>query len=123
MTRYQTGDDPGQLEHWPFDNPASAYQILSGTPQTSGRFDAGGAGHLTRAGIWRCTQGRFSCIEQGDEMMTVLSGSGALIYPEAELTVPLAAGDTVFIADGSHVIWHIENTLTKVFFGFKADGY
>ncbi len=113
----------GALEHWPFDNPASAYRIVDGTPRTFGRIDEGGPGHSTRFGIWRCTVGSFECIEQGDELMTVLSGCGRVINHTAATTVELRAGDSLFIRDGSRVTWVIDKDLTKVFHGFKADGY
>lgn len=120
---YQIGQDPGPLEDWPFDNPLSDYKILSGTPRASGRLDMGGSGHPTRSGIWRCTEGRFACIEQGDEMMTVLSGRGTLTDIETGAVQELTPGDTIFIKDGMQAIWDIEEVLTKAFFGFKADGY
>lgn len=123
MTRYRIDDDPGPLEDWPFDNPQSDYRVLSGTPRASGKLDAGGAGHEMRAGIWRCTEGRFSCIEQGDEMMTVLSGRGTLTDAESGTVRTMEPGDTLFIHDGMRAIWEIELTLTKAFFGYKADGY
>lgn len=113
-----------QLESWPFDNPASQYRIISGTPEASGRLDAGGApGDVTRAGIWRCTKGVFECIEQGDELMTVLAGTCRLTFHATGEAHELSMGDSLFIRDGSHVTWEIGETLTKVFFGFKADGY
>ena len=123
MRRYQIGEDPGPLEDWPFDNPLSDYKILSGAPRASGRLDSGGTGHTTRAGIWRCTKGQFSCIEQGDEMMTVLSGRGRLTDMTSGKVQALAPGDTLFIHDAMHALWDIEDELTKAFFGYKADGY
>jgi uncharacterized cupin superfamily protein len=74
MHKYKPGDDVGELEFWPFDNPASDYRIVEGEPKTYGRIDQGGDGHTTRYGIWRCTAGTFDCNEQGEELMTVLSG-------------------------------------------------
>ena len=74
MFMYKPGDEVGPLEDWPFENPASDYLIREGSPRSSGRFDMGGPGHTTRFGIWRCTKGVFDCTEQGDELMTILSG-------------------------------------------------
>ena len=123
IRHYQIGQDPGPLEDWPFDNPLSDYKILSGNPRASGRLDEGGASQAFRAGIWRCTEGRFSCIEQGDEMMTVLSGRGTLTDIETGKMQTMAPGDTLFIKHGMRAIWEIEEVLTKAFFGFKEDGY
>ena len=72
MSKYKPGDDVGPLEFWPFDAPESDYVITRGAPKTYGRIDAGGPGHTTRYGIWRCTEGAFGCTEQGDELMTVV---------------------------------------------------
>ncbi|MGA9252126.1 MAG: cupin domain-containing protein [Roseobacter sp.] len=123
MISYALGCDVGLLEDWPFDNPDSRYRITSGSPRASGRLDAGGPGHLTRFGIWRCTAGVFECIEQGDELMTVLSGRCRLINHTEGSEQVLAAGDSLFIRDQSHVTWDIREDITKVFHGFKPDGY
>ena len=74
MIPYPFGSDVNDLDFWPFDNPASQYKVVQGKPKAYGRLDAGGAGQQTRLGIWRCTKGSFECIEQGDELMIVLSG-------------------------------------------------
>ncbi len=123
MIQYRVGGDVGTLEDWPFDNPLSQYRITRATPRASGRLDAGGPGHTTRFGIWRCTQGAFECIEQGDELMTVLSGTCTLTNHTEGTSIKLEPGDSLFIRDQSHVTWDIENDLTKVFHGFKRDGY
>ena len=123
MIKYQGVQDVGELEHWPFDNPLSQYKVIKGSPHASGRLDAGGTGHLTRFGIWRCTAGVFECIEQGDELMTVLSGRCRLINHTEGSEQVLAPGDSLFIRDQSHVTWDIDEDITKVFHGFKPDGY
>ena len=123
MIKYEVGQDVGALQLWPFDNPASQYRILSGSPVASGRIDAGGKGHNTRFGIWRCTAGSFQCIEQGDELMTVLSGRCILKNHTEDTKVNLKPGDSLFIRDQSHVTWEITEELTKVFHGFKVNGY
>ena len=123
MQKYAPGDDVGPLEFWPFDSPASAYQIVEGEPKTYGRIDLGGPGHTTRQGIWRCTAGAFECTEQGDELMTVLSGHGRLVGLDGVGVQDLTPGHTLFIRDGSRVRWEIFEDLTKVFFAHKADGY
>ncbi|MEE4188671.1 MAG: cupin domain-containing protein [Roseobacter sp.] len=123
MISYRPESDVGPLEDWPFENPASAYVIKSGTPRASGRLDAGGPGHKTRFGIWRCTVGVFECIEQGDELMTVLSGRCRLTNHTDGTEFDLSPHDSLFIRDGSHVTWDIAEDITKVFHGFKPDGY
>lgn len=123
MFKYTQGSDVGELEDWPFDNPLSNYQIKEGSPRASGRIDAGGPGHTTRTGIWRCTKGVFECTEQGDELMTILSGRCRLIDSDSGEIHELNASDTLFVHDGSRVTWDIIEDVTKVFFGHKGDGF
>ncbi|MEM1076598.1 MAG: cupin domain-containing protein [Pseudomonadota bacterium] len=123
MAPYSVGGDVGTLEDWAFDNPDSQYRIIKGAPRASGRLDGGGPGHQTRFGIWRCTIGTFECIEQGDELMTVLSGECTLVNHSNNSTTSLGPGDSLFIRDASHVTWCILQDLTKVFLGYKQNGY
>ena len=123
MIRYVPGQDVGPLEVWPFDNPASRYVIREGTPEASGRLDAGGPGETTRTGIWRCTKGVFECTEQGDELMTVLTGRCRLTDLGTGDVTDLGPGESLFVRDGSRVLWDIREDVTKVFFGHKPDGY
>ena len=123
MIRYDPKMDPGQLEDWPFDNPASCYQIIRGTPRASGRIDHQNPERTTRTGIWRCTAGAFQCIEQGDELMTVLSGHCLLTDHDTGQTHDLNPGDTLFIQGGTRVTWDVLEDITKVFYGHKLDGY
>lgn len=123
MFKYKPGDEVGELEDWPFDNPLSDYKIKEGSPRTSGHMDAGGPGHTTRTGIWRCTKGVFECTEQGDELMTILSGRCRLIDMTTGQISELEPGDSLFVRDGSRVTWDIIEDVTKVFFGHKSDGF
>lgn len=123
MLKYTPGDDVGPLEDWPFDNPLSDYVIKQGGPRASGRIDAGGPGHATRTGIWRCTKGVFDCTEQGDELMTILAGRCRLTDLTTGVTTDLGAGDSLFVRNGSRVTWDIIEDVTKVFFGHKPDGF
>ncbi len=121
--RYRPGDDVGSLEDWPFEPGPSAYCITEGDPRASGRLDAGGPGHVTRAGTWRCTVGAFECTEQGDELMTILSGECRITDHATGKTVHLSQGDTYLIKDGTRVTWEIIEDVTKVFFAHKPGGY
>ena len=118
-----TEKNVGPLEEWPFTNPASNYVIKEGsTPTASGRIDQ--SGPTSRMGVWRCTKGTFECTEQGDELMTVLSGKCQIInHSENEVVYNLQAGDTLFIKGGSRVTWKISEDVIKVFYGQKEDGY
>ncbi len=123
MQTYRPGDDIGPLDHWPFDAPESDYRILDGAPRASGRLNAGGPGYATRRGIWRCTIGTFECTEQGDELMTILSGRCRVTEHGTGTSVDLAPGDTHFMSDGTRVTWQITEDVTKVFFAHKPGGY
>lgn len=123
LDKYKPGDDVGPLEFWPFDNPESDYTIVEGMPKTYGRIDAGGPGHTTRYGIWRCTKGSFECIEQGDELMMVLSGKCRITDHASTEICELGPGDSLFVRDGNRVTWDVSEDLTKVFFGQKSGGY
>lgn len=123
MIKYKPGDDVGALQQWPFDNPASDYRIVKGTPASSGRIDAGGPGHTTRFGIWRCTKGIFECTEQGDELMTILSGRCQIIDHASNEVCDLGPGDSLFVRDGARVTWNVIEDVTKVFLGYKPDTY
>jgi len=120
---YRPGDDVGPLEDWSLDDPASDYRVVRGDPRVSGRIDAGGPGHASRHGIWRCTAGAFECTEQGDELMTVLSGACRIIDHATGAVTALTAGDTAFLRDGARVTWDVSGEVTKVFFGHREGGY
>ncbi len=120
---YKPGDDVGQLDEWPFDNPLSDYKIIEGTPVASGRYDKGGPGEQTRFGIWRCTKGIFECTELGDELMTILSGRCRLTNLGDGSVYDLGPGDSILTKDGSRVIWDVTEDVTKVFFGYKSDKF
>ena len=123
MFKLKPSDDVGVLEVWALDNPASDYKITRGAPVTSGRIDVGGAGHMSRYGIWRCTAGALECTEQGDELFLILSGRCRLIDHASGGVTELAAGDSYFVRDGARVTWDIIEDLTKVFFGCKTGGH
>ena len=123
MITYTSKSDIGALENWPFDNPESQYVILSASPKASGRIDAGGPGYKIRTGIWRCTAGVFECTEQGDELMTILSGKCRLTDQDTGEVSELAVGDTLFIRGGTRMKWDVLEDVTKVFFGSKSSGF
>ena len=62
-------------------------------------------------------------MEQGDELMTVLSGRCRLIDQASGLINELGPGDSIFVRDGTRVAWDIIEDVVKVFFGQKADRF
>jgi len=121
MTAYHLGSTQEDLQDWPFDNPASRYVILEGTPRASGRIDRGNGTAHHRLGIWRCTPGAFECTERGDELQTIISGRLKLVRGDGS-TEAFGPGDSFFTLKGERVQWHIEETVTKVFFTHDPDG-
>ena len=115
MHKYSAEEMPLDLEPWPFNNPASDYQILRGNPLASGRIDAGGDEQNSRLGIWSCTEGAFECTEQGDELQTILQGRLTLTRSDGE-TIEAGPGDTIYTRKGERVVWDIHEAVTKVFF-------
>lgn len=115
------------LEAWPFDNPKSDYKILLDDdyypepPQASGRIDSSTA--TSRVGIWKCTRGKFQCTEQGDELMTILSGKVRVTDVHSGQVVELGPGQSMFSYHGKRVTWEVLEDVTKVFYGNKSDGY
>ena len=103
MQIYTPGAEVGILQPWPFDNPESDFKILVGVPTASGRIDIGGPGYISRSGIWRCNSGDFECTEQGDELMTVLSGRCRLTDQFTGKSHELSAGDSLFVPEVCHL--------------------
>ena len=115
MHKYPLGCVPGELEHWPFDNPESNYRILRGTPRASGRLDHGCNDGPFRLGIWACTEGAFECTELGDELQTIISGRLVLTRDDGQ-SIEAGPGDSIFTRKGERVTWDIREDVTKVFF-------
>jgi len=55
--------------------------------------------------------------------MTVLAGRCRLTDLGSGETHDLTVGDSLFLRDGSRVLWDVSEDVTKVFLGWKADGY
>ena len=122
MHRYGPGQEIGELEDWPFDNPASDYRIIRGAPRASGRLDEGGPGHKTRLGIWRCTAGAVECNELGDELQTILTGRVRLIRSDGTQD-EYGPGDSFYTRKGERVTWDVIEDVTKVFFSYVEEGF
>lgn len=115
MQKYALDASQGELEHWPFDNPASNYRILAGAPRASGRLDHGANDGPWRLGIWACSVGVFECTELGDELQTIIRGRLVLTRSDGE-SIECGPGDSIFTRKGERVTWDIREDVTKVFF-------
>jgi uncharacterized cupin superfamily protein len=86
-------------------------EILDGFPTTGARALAGvGA---TEVGIQEMSPGMARDVEC-DEVFVVLSGRGSVEFEDGEV-VPLAPGTVVRLNKGDRTIWHISETLRKVY--------
>lgn len=121
MQKYSKSDKYERLEPWPFDNVDSAYKILRGDPQASGRLDAGSNSGQFRMGIWSCTEGAFECTELGDELQTIVEGRLTLTKMDGT-TIECGPGDSVLTRKGERVAWDIQMAVTKLFFTYNRDG-
>ena len=121
MHKYPLHNSQDNLEPWPFEGEASDYQIVRGNPEASGRIDLGTNEGQHRLGIWKCTEGAFSCIEAGDELQTIIEGRLILTRDDGE-SISCGPGDSIVTRKGERVTWDIQETVTKVFFTYNIDG-
>ena len=123
MHKYPVNVAVDSLEPWPFEGEASNYEIIRGDPKASGRFDLGeGEGEgQRRLGVWSCTEGAFTCTEQGDELQTLIEGRLTLTNADGQ-SIDAGPGDSIFTRKGERVTWDIQEKVTKVFYSFNSEG-
>lgn len=90
-----------------------AQQHVAGSPTTAtaelGSFKG------VEYGIWEMTPGTSTDIET-DEVFVVVSGRARIEFPDDGYSIEVAAGDLVRLATGQHTVWHVTETLRKVYF-------
>jgi len=106
--------DKGGLEPWPMMEDLPFVNVLEGKPVHSGRFDVGGFGIRTSAGVWQCTPGKFEYTYPGDEICTLIEGRISLVDEEGRAH-EYGPGDTFYTRKGEVVIWTVIETIRKVF--------
>jgi uncharacterized cupin superfamily protein len=121
MQKYPVNNSITSLEPWPFEGEVSNYEIVRGDPQASGRFDYGEGDSQHRMGIWSCTEGAFTCTEQGDELQTIIQGRLTLTNADGD-SIDAGPGDSIFTRKGERVTWEIHEAVTKVFFTHNSAG-
>ena len=114
MLDYTELKDKGGLEPWPSMEDLPFVKVLEGEPVHSGRFDVGGFGTRTMAGVWQCTPGRFEYTYPGDEICTLLEGKIQLVCEDGK-THNYAAGDTFYTRKGEVATWTVIETIRKIF--------
>ena len=67
-----------------------------------------------RSGIWECTVGKYPRHIAEAEVMHILVGH-ASFTPDDGTTIEIHAGDTLYFPPNTHGVWHIRETLRKIF--------
>src|SRR5699024_2897020 len=103
-----------ELEHAPI---TSDQQFNDARAATTGYAEIGTLGNCS-IGIWEMSTGSMTDLEE-DEYFVVLSGHGSVQVLEAngfsEQTQQLVAGSLVRLHAGMRTVWHVEQTLRKIY--------
>ena len=120
MIVYERNGAGRGLADWPPPAEREGNRLLDGTPRASGRIDLEADDGRRQLGVWRCTPGVYECVEQADELQTILEGRLRLV--EADGTAhELGPGDTVFTRQGERLVWDVRETVVKVFYAVRRD--
>jgi uncharacterized cupin superfamily protein len=93
--------------------PLDPAQVLAGTPATSGAvLWASADGRIVR-GVWRCTAGTVTDVEQ-DELFVVLEGR-ATIEVEGGPVLEVAPGTVAVLERGARTTWTVHEPLLKAY--------
>ena len=98
-----------ELEAEPLD-PA---QIVSGTPEVTGKIVWESEDGKQIRGIWQITPGVVTDTE-ADELFVVISGS-ATIEVEGGETLTVGPGDLAVLREGDRTTWTVHETLRKAY--------
>ncbi|RSS23083.1 cupin domain-containing protein [Streptomyces sp. WAC08452] len=93
--------------------PLSPEQIVSGTPEVTGKVVWESADGRRVRGVWQITPGVVTDTE-ADEMFVVLSGS-ATIEVAGGPTLAVGPGDLVVLREGDRTTWTVHETLRKAY--------
>ncbi len=120
MLDYTVLKDKGDLVPWPRLEDLPFAKVLEGKPTHAGRFDLGGFGMRTMAGVWECTPGKFQYTYPGDEICTLLAGK-LRVTDENGKVHNYKAGDIFYTRKSEVAVWEILETVRKVFFIHDPD--
>lgn len=93
--------------------PLAPEQILSGSPEVTGKVLWESADGSRARGIWQITPGVVTDTE-ADELFVVVSGS-ATIEVEGGPTLEVGPGDVAVLREGDRTTWTVHETLRKVY--------
>jgi uncharacterized cupin superfamily protein len=88
-------------------------QIVAGSPRTSGAVLWESPDGRILRGVWRCTAGTVTDVEQ-DELFVVLEGR-ATIEVEGGATLEVAPGSVAVLARGARTTWTVHEPLLKAY--------
>lgn len=71
------------------------------------------------AGVWECTPGRWRRGIAGAEVMHFVAGE-CTFTPDGGEPLHIRAGDTVVFPVQTHGVWHVTETIRKVFVSLDA---
>ncbi|MEU6235689.1 cupin domain-containing protein [Kitasatospora sp. NPDC047058] len=94
-------------------DPLDPAQIVSGTPEVSGRVLSESADGRQLRGIWQITPGVVTDVE-ADELFVVLSGR-ATIEIDGGPTLHVGPGDCAVLRAGDRTTWTVHETLRKAY--------
>ncbi|MFJ5156580.1 cupin domain-containing protein [Streptomyces sp. NPDC088353] len=93
--------------------PLEPEQIVSGTPEVTGKVVWESADGRQIRGIWQITPGVVTDVE-ADELFVVISGS-ATIEVEGGATLHVSPGDMAVLREGDRTTWTVHETLRKAY--------
>ncbi|MFG2845573.1 cupin domain-containing protein [Kitasatospora sp. NPDC101155] len=93
--------------------PLDPSQIVSGTPEVTGKVLSESPDGRQLRGIWQITPGVVTDVE-ADEMFVVLSGR-ATIEIEGGPTLRVGPGDCAVLREGDRTTWTVHETLRKAY--------
>ncbi|MEU7057447.1 cupin domain-containing protein [Streptomyces sp. NPDC046197] len=93
--------------------PLDPEQIVSGTPEVSGKVVWESADGRRIRGVWQITPGVVTDTE-ADEVFVVISGS-ATIEVEGGPTLHVGPGDMAVLREGDRTRWTVHETLRKAY--------
>ncbi|MFF9813163.1 cupin domain-containing protein [Streptomyces sp. NPDC014006] len=93
--------------------PLDPAQIVSGSPEVTGKVVWESEDGRQVRGVWQITPGVVTDTE-ADEMFVVLSGS-ATVEVDGGPTLRLGPGDMAVLREGDRTTWTVHETLRKVY--------
>lgn len=93
--------------------PLDPEQIVSGTPEVTGKVVWESEDGRQIRGIWQITPGVVTDTE-ADELFVVISGSATIEF-EGGPTLTVGPGDMAVLREGDRTTWTVHKTLRKAY--------